>query len=126
MSNPRLQLLLPTQGSLLGVTDDIHDGDPIESNHLLEIDESLAVPIRVVEGRRVVRSVRVGLEEGTPFGAGVGVRRDVEEDGIGRRFEYGIGLKGQSAGELRMRRWDAPDSQDACWEGNEREQSRVR
>lgn len=109
MSDPRLELLVPTQRRLVRIADDVHDGDPIEANHLLKVDKALAVAVRVVERGREVGPVRVGLEERAPLAAGVGVRRDVEEDRVGSRFEDSVGLRKalrmSSSGKNEGRTW---------------------
>ena len=97
MGDASLKLLLAAEGGLLGVADDVDDGDAIETDHLLEVDEALAVPIGKVDRGRVVRPVRVGLEEAAPLAPGVGVRRHVQEDGIRRRFQNGVSLRLSSA-----------------------------
>lgn len=95
MRNPTLQLFIPTQSRLGRVPHNVNDGNPVQANHLLKVDETATVAIDEIERGGVVRSVRVRFEEGAPLAPWVRVRRDVEEDGVGRGFENGVGLKGE-------------------------------
>jgi hypothetical protein len=75
-----LELLDAAESRLLGVADNVHDGDAIETDHLLKVDESLGVAVGVIERGRIVSAVRVGLEEAAPLASGVGVSGDMKED----------------------------------------------
>lgn len=59
VSDPRLKLLVATESRFVRVTNNVHHGDSIKTNHLFEIDEAPRVAVGEVERRRVVGSVPV-------------------------------------------------------------------
>jgi len=92
VSDPSLKLLVAGESGFFRVRNDVDDCDAVETNHFLEIDETLPVSIDVFERRGVVGSVRIRFEKSTPFTANIGMSRDMKEDRVGRRFENGVSL----------------------------------
>ncbi len=59
MSDPRLYLLPAIDSRIVRVGHHIHEGNPIETNHLFEIDESTIIAVHVFQGDAKVCSIRV-------------------------------------------------------------------
>ena len=87
MRDQRLQIRLFRNRRLMRVRHDIDERDPIEPDHLLEVDVPVLVAVHVVGRHAEVRPVRVRLEDVAPRGARRLLDRDVQEDGVGAGFE---------------------------------------
>lgn len=90
MRDPRLDLFLARDVGLGRVRHNVDHRDPIEADHLFKVDITRAVPVDVLHRKAVVRSVRVGLEDGAPFLVCGRVHGHVEEDRVGAAFKDGV------------------------------------
>ena len=100
-SDHRLEHLLLSCVGSLRIRYCIDDGYSLDSDKLLEIDDSHLVSIRVLQTSHEIRSVRIAGEEST--GGGSGRRVDIDEDGVLGRFDDRVGVLPQSVSMREQR-----------------------
>ena len=92
VTDTRLQFLLLAQSGVAWVGHDVNDHNSVKPNHLLKVDVSTIISVDVVHRQTEVGSVGIGFEDVPPVGIG-GLRKgDVQEDGVGARFQDRISL----------------------------------
>jgi len=83
MRNTGLQVPMSTEKNLLRIQHHIHKCNAIQTNHLFKIDVAVLVPVDVLNGYSLERSIRTRFEDVAKLGATAVGCGQVQKDRVG-------------------------------------------